>query len=143
MNWISRSRKLTISRSSHTILLKLVHFLHFHYISRVEAFGSALHFWWNPFAHTLHLTRMVLEHKAATHLAHFSLEFLASARDMPWFKSEFNDGGAAAWGWSVRLNWWMNWWLNWVCCMSYQIYYLVLLILQLLMFSDKLDSSVN
>ena len=34
----------------------------------------------------------MLENKAAEHLAHFSLEFLASAKDMPWLKSEFNDG---------------------------------------------------
>ena len=35
----------------------------------------------------------VLERKAAKHLAHFSLELLVSARDKPWFKTEFNDGG--------------------------------------------------
>ena len=35
----------------------------------------------------------MLEHKAAEHLAHFSLEILASARDKPWSKRDFNDGG--------------------------------------------------
>ena len=35
----------------------------------------------------------MLERKAAEHLAHFSLELLTSARDMPWLKSEFNKGG--------------------------------------------------
>ena len=62
-------------------------------ITRVEAFGPVLHFWWNPFEHKLHLTGTVLERKAAEHLAHFSLEVLASARDKPWSKRDFNDGG--------------------------------------------------
>ena len=35
----------------------------------------------------------MLERKAAEHLAHFSLEILASARDKPWSKRDFNDGG--------------------------------------------------
>ena len=34
-----------------------------------------------------------MEHKAVEHLAHFSLEILASARDKPWFRRDFNDGG--------------------------------------------------
>ena len=33
----------------------------------------------------------MLERKAAEHLAHFSLEILASARDKPWSKRDFND----------------------------------------------------
>ena len=70
----------------------LVHFSHFQWLSRVEAFGPVLHFWWNPLEHTLHLTGTVLERKAAEHLAHFSFELLASARDKPWFKRDFNDG---------------------------------------------------
>ena len=40
-----------------------------------------------------HLNETVLGFKAAKHLAHFFLEFLASARGMPWFKREFNDDG--------------------------------------------------
>ena len=35
----------------------------------------------------------MLEHKTAEHLTHFSLEILASARDKPWSKRDFNDGG--------------------------------------------------
>ena len=73
--------------------LSLVHVSHFHWSSRVKAFRPVLHFLSKPFLHTLHLTGTMLERRAAKHLAHFSLEFLASARDMPWFKSEFNDGG--------------------------------------------------
>ena len=34
----------------------------------------------------------MLEHRVAKELAHYSLEFLALARDMPWLKSEFNEG---------------------------------------------------
>lgn len=34
----------------------------------------------------------VLEHRVAKELAHYSLEFLALASDMPWLKSEFNEG---------------------------------------------------
>ena len=45
------------------------------------------------FEHTLYLTGTVLEHKAAEYLAHFSFEFFTSARDKPWFKTDFNDGG--------------------------------------------------
>ena len=71
----------------------LVHFSHFQWLSRVEVFGPVLHFWWNPLEHTLHLTGTVLERKAAEHLAHFSFELLASARDKPWFKRDFSDAG--------------------------------------------------
>ena len=70
----------------------LVHFSHLQWLSRVEAFGPVLHFWWNPLEHTLHLTGTVLERKAAEHLAHFSFEFFVSAGDKPWFKRDFNDG---------------------------------------------------
>ena len=58
----------------------LLHLSHFQWLSRVEALGSVLHFWWNPFEHTLHLTGTGLECKAAEHLAHFSLEIAASVR---------------------------------------------------------------
>ena len=76
----------------------LVHFSHFHWSSRVEAYGPVLHFWWKPFWHSLYLTGTMWERKAAEHLGHFSLEFLASAKDMPWFKSEFNDAGVGCAG---------------------------------------------
>ena len=79
----------------------LAHFSHFQWLSRVEAFGPVLHFWWNPLEHTLHLTGTVLGHKAAEHLVHFSFELLASARDKPWFKRDFNDGGV---GWGGELS---------------------------------------
>ena len=71
----------------------LVHFLHFQWLSRVEAFGPVLHFWWNLLEHTLHLAGTVLERKVAEHLAHFSFELFASARDNPWFKRDFYDDG--------------------------------------------------
>ena len=71
----------------------LVHLSHFHWSQWVKAFGPELHVWWKPLLHAWHLTGTVLECRAAKHLVHFSLEFLASARDMLWFKSEFNDGG--------------------------------------------------
>ena len=41
----------------------------------------------------LYLTGTVLEHKAAEHLAQFSLEILASASDKPWSKRDCNDCG--------------------------------------------------
>ena len=73
---------------------RLMHFSRFHWLLQVEAFGPVLHFWWNPFVHTLHFTGAVLEHKA---------ELLASAREKPWFKRDFNDGvvglGGEVWGW--------------------------------------------
>ena len=47
----------------------------------------------------------MLEQKAARHLAHFSLKFLSSARDMPWFKSEFNYGGVGREG---KVRGWVN-----------------------------------
>ena len=40
----------------------------------------------------------MLERKAAEHLAHFYLEVLASARDKPWSKRDFNDGGVGRGG---------------------------------------------
>ena len=40
----------------------------------------------------------MLERKAAEHLAHFSLEILATARDKPWSKRDFNDGGVGRGG---------------------------------------------
>ena len=40
----------------------------------------------------------MLERKAAKHLAHFSLEILASARDKPWSKRDFSDGGVGRGG---------------------------------------------
>ena len=46
----------------------------------------------------LHLTGTVLEHKTAKHLVHFSLELSVSARDKPWFKRDFNDGGVGRGG---------------------------------------------
>ena len=46
----------------------------------------------------LYFTGTVLEHKAAEHLAHFPLENLASARDKPWSKRGFNDGGVGRGG---------------------------------------------
>ena len=69
-----------------------MHFSHFHWLLQVEAFGAVLHFWWHRIVHTLHLTETTLERKAANHLAHSSLELLASTRDKPWFKRDFNDG---------------------------------------------------
>ena len=76
----------------------LVHFPHFQRLSRVEAFGPVLHFWWNPLEHTLHFTGTVLERRAAEHLAHFSFEFFASARDNPWFSRDVNEGGVGCGG---------------------------------------------
>lgn len=76
----------------------LEHLSQFHILLWVEAVRPVLHFWWQLFLHTFHFTGRVLECKAARHLAHFSLEFLASSRDMPWFKSEFNDGGVGCEG---------------------------------------------
>ena len=76
----------------------LVHFPHFQRLSRVEAFGPVLHFWWNPLEHTLHLTGTVLERRAAEHLAHFSFEFFASARDKPWFRRDVNEAGVGRGG---------------------------------------------
>ena len=76
----------------------LVHFPHFQRLSRVEAFGPVLHFWWNPLEHTLHLTGTVLERRAAEHLAHFSFKFFASARDNPWFRRDVNEGGVGCGG---------------------------------------------
>ena len=89
----------------------MVHFSHFQWLSWFEAFGPALHFWWNPLEHTLHLTGKVLERKAAENLANLSLELLASARDKPWFKRNFNDGCETG-RWVVRWWWWMGscWW---------------------------------
>ena len=46
----------------------------------------------------LHLTGTVLQRKAADHLAHFSLEILASARGKPWSKRNFNDDGVGRGG---------------------------------------------
>ena len=43
--------------------------------------------------HKLHLTGTVLERRAAEHLADFSFEFFASARDKPWFSRDVNEGG--------------------------------------------------
>ena len=40
----------------------------------------------------------MLERKAAEHLAHFSSEILASARDKPWSKRDSNDGGVGRGG---------------------------------------------
>ena len=77
---------------------RMVHVSHFHWLSRVEAFGPVPHFWWNRFIHTLHINWTVLERRAAEHLANTSLELLASARDRPWFKRDFNDGGEMS-GW--------------------------------------------
>ena len=76
----------------------LVHFPHFQRLSRGEAFGPVLHFWWNPLENTLHLTGTVLERRAAEHLAHFSFEFFASARDKPWFGKDFSEGGVGRGG---------------------------------------------
>ena len=89
----SGSWQFVDSDSDVRLCWRLVHFSHFQRLSRFEAFGQVLHFWWNPLEHPLHLTGTVLEHRAAEHLAHFSLGFLASARDKPWFKRDFNDGG--------------------------------------------------
>ena len=46
----------------------------------------------------VHLTGTALERKAAEHLAHFSLEILASARDKPWSKRDFSDGNVGRGG---------------------------------------------
>ena len=61
----------------------LIHMSLFHWSSLFEASETALHFWWQPLLHAWHLTGTMLEHKVTEHLAHFSLEILVSARDMP------------------------------------------------------------
>ena len=83
----------------------LIHASHFYWSSRFEAFGPLLHFQQKALLHVLHLTGAVLKCKATEHLAHFSLELLASIRDMPWNRGEFNDGG-------VGRAWEMCCWLN-------------------------------
>ena len=75
-------------------------------ISRSQSFVPVLHFWWNPFVHTLHLAGTMLERKAAKHFAHFSLELLDSAVDKPWFKRDFNDGGVGRGG---KVSGWVGW----------------------------------
>lgn len=47
----------------------------------------------NPLLHALQVTGAILQCRSAEHLAYFSLELSTSTRDMPWLKSEFNDGG--------------------------------------------------
>ena len=74
--------------SDERFCVMLVYFSHFQWLSRVEAFGPVLHFWWNPLEHTLHLTGTLLERKAAKYLAYFSFELSASARDKPSFKRD-------------------------------------------------------
>ena len=83
----------------------LIHVSHFYWSSRFEAFGPVLHFRQKALLHVLHLTVAVLKCKATEHLAHFSLELLASIRDMPWNRGEFSDGG-------VGRAWEMCCWLN-------------------------------
>ena len=48
--------------------------------------------------HILLLTGTVLERRAAEHLAHFSFEFFASARDKPSFSRDVNEGGVGRGG---------------------------------------------